>query len=160
MRTFKVGLIAVILTCAVGACGSDGDGGSFGLGEPKDTKSATGESTPTGKAPTGRATDDDTPAPPVSERPTTTRPRTTAPNPPASTGASSGGSDWSSLYSTNFLNGCLSTSGNNTKYCQCALTELKSKYSQAQMNAFDQEYARTNKLPGELQSTVQKCLNS
>jgi hypothetical protein len=27
------------------------------------------------------------------------------------------------------------------------------------MNAFDQEYARTNKLPAELQSTVQTCAN-
>ncbi|MET7302177.1 hypothetical protein [Embleya sp. NPDC005575] len=156
MRTFKVGLIAVMLTCTVGACGSDGDGGFGGLGAPKTTGSSA-DVTATGKTPTSRATDDDTPAPTISDRPTTSRPRTTAPASPTSTGTGSGGSDWSSLYSTNFLNGCLSTSGNNTRYCQCTLTELKGKYSQAQMNAFDQEYARTNKLPSELQPTVQKC---
>ncbi|MYS82398.1 hypothetical protein [Embleya scabrispora] len=158
MRTIKVGLVAVILACAVGACGSDGDGGFGGLGAPK-TTGASGDATPTGKTPTSRATDDDTPAPPTSTRPTPSRPRTTAPATPTSTGAGGGGNDWSSLYSTNFLNGCLSTSNNNTRYCQCALTELQGKYSQAQMNAFDQEYARTNKLPSELQTTVQKCLN-
>ncbi|MEU0933227.1 MULTISPECIES: hypothetical protein [unclassified Embleya] len=157
MRTIKVGLIAVMLTCAVGACGSDGDSGFGGLGAPK-TTGASSDATPTGKTPTSRATDDDTPAPPATERPTTSRPRTTAPASPTSTGAGRG--DWSSLYSTNFLNGCLSTSNNNTKYCNCALTELQGKYSQAQMNAFDQEYARTNKLPSELQTTVQRCLNT
>ncbi|MYW00608.1 hypothetical protein [Streptomyces sp. SID3343] len=72
---------------------------------------------------------------------------------------SGSGHDWSSLYSANFTTGCLSTSNNNTKYCECALAELQAKYSQAEMNAFDQEYAKTNKLPDELQSTVQTCVN-
>lgn len=158
MRTVKVGLLVVMLTCAVGACAS-GDDGFGGLGVNK-TQSASGPSPSGEESSTARATDDTSPTP-TAGRPTTTRPRTSAPGTPTSAGTSaSGGGDWSSSYSTSFLNGCLSTSNNNTRYCQCTLTELQGKYSQAQMSAFDQEYARTNKLPDELQSTVQKCLGT
>ncbi|MGC0421501.1 hypothetical protein [Embleya sp. AB8] len=159
MRTIKVGLVAALLTCSVAACGSSGDSGFGGFGAKK-TDTASDTSVPTGKS-SASSRPSDSPTPPTSDRPTTSRPRTTAPSvPTSSAGGSGGGSDWSSFYSTNFLNGCLSTSNNNTKYCNCTLSELKGKYTQAQMNAFDQEYARTNKLPDELQSTVQKCLNA
>jgi hypothetical protein len=129
MRTFKTGLIVVMMVCAASACGSD-SGGFPGLST---TNQADGPS----ESPTTKGT----------TRSPTSRP----------TGG--GGGDWSSLYSENFTTGCLSTSNNNTKYCECALSELQAKFSQADMNAFDQEYARTNKLPPELQSTVQTCVN-
>ncbi|WP_406286511.1 hypothetical protein [Embleya sp. NBC_00896] len=157
MRTFKAGLIAALMCFGVAACGGDDDGGFGGLGGLGETTKTSDSAAPTSKEPTGKATDDSTRRP--SDRPTTSRPRTTAPVDPPTTSRGSGANDWNPTYSRNFLNGCLSTSGNNTKYCQCALTELQGKYTQADMNAFDQEYARTNKLPAELQTAVSSCLN-
>ncbi len=65
---------------------------------------------------------------------------------------------WDETVRTNFLDSCLSTSGNATGYCQCALDGLEERFSQEDFEALEQEMMTTDVLPDEFDEVIEACL--
>jgi len=75
--------------------------------------------------------------------------------PEAETSADDG---WDETVRTNFYESCLSTSANATGYCQCALDGLQERFSQEDLEAFEQQMTSSVVLPAEFDEVIDVCL--
>lgn len=65
---------------------------------------------------------------------------------------------WSAMAQSDFLEGCIQTSGGMTAHCECALDGLQEIYSETEFIALSAGFERGEDIPAEFDEVVETCL--